>query len=60
MTSAVFDFKDIRARMLGNEKKQPECIRCDGSGWIEDYVVTRPPAFETCPLCFNPKGQPSP
>jgi hypothetical protein len=59
MTSAIFDFADIHKRMLGPNKEQPECPKCEGGGWVETYS-TRPPAFATCPHCFNPEGHPSP
>jgi len=67
MTSAVFDFSDIRSRMLGDLKPQPNreeppavpCSLCEGCGWVECYSP-RPPAFTLCTRCFNPESRPCP
>lgn len=61
MTSAIFDFTDIRKRMLGGNKAKPECPKCEGcgGGWVQVYSP-RPPAFEICPHCFNEDNLPSP
>jgi hypothetical protein len=65
MPSAVFDFKDIRARMFGDLKPAPKpvpvpilsCRFCQDIGWVI-------PPFRLqhiiCPACHNPEGHPSP
>jgi hypothetical protein len=56
MTFAVFDFQNIHARMRGDHKQQPECVRCEGKGWT--YTHSDLGLMEVCPLCFNPEGHP--
>ena len=56
MTSAVFDFKEIHDRMLGDNKpKWPDCLKCEDAGWIVSMI-----GFVACPLCLNPEGHPCP
>jgi hypothetical protein len=56
------DFDYIRARMAEIADPQPAvdvCRVCDGGGWVQVHS-NRPPAFDVCPLCFNPDDLPSP
>ena len=62
--SLVFDFADIRSRMLGDDKparkaEEPACTACEGGGWVQIYSPM-PPAFGICERCFNPDGHPCP
>lgn len=73
MTSIVFDFEDIRSRMLGDDKPQPQpktrpsknmiatkaadCHICKDIGWIS---ILDTKAFKVCPRCYNPNCLPSP
>jgi len=70
MSSAIFDFADIRSRMLGDDKPMPAlaplkdvsklvCLECDGSGWMQVYSPS-PPAFDICEGCGNPEAKPCP
>lgn len=44
-----------RRRQLG----LPECETCEDAGFVPVHSE-HPPAFDTCPRCFNPKGHPLP
>jgi hypothetical protein len=63
MTSAVFDFKDIRARMFGDLKAElvpaltEPCRFCRDTGWL---LAPYSGQHVVCSICFNPKGLPSP
>jgi hypothetical protein len=60
--SIVFDFVDIRSRMLGDEKPQPQkkekkskehfdCVDCADAGWVhQNYLTNR---WRRCPSCLN-------
>jgi hypothetical protein len=66
MSSLIYDYRDIRSRMLGDLKPKPEpkpkplCPKCHDSGWVISVVPRAPVGFITCNACFNPKGLPSP
>jgi hypothetical protein len=64
MASLIYDSADIRSRMRGELKAQPEvskpkplCPKCYDVGWVTDMSSIR---VVTCSACFNPKGLPSP
>lgn len=64
-SSLIFDFADIRSRMLGDLKARPEpskplCPKCDDAGWVNQFHPTVQPYFVTCNFCYNPRGLPSP
>jgi hypothetical protein len=73
MPPLVFDFPDIRSRMLGDDKPKPIstaprsdhpplCSLCRDVGWvgIRTIPVGKPLAFKCCPRCFNPDNRPCP
>ena len=66
MSSAIFDFADIRSRMLGGDKPKPQalaepvCEVCEGGGWEMYGIGIGDPHFRTCPKCHNPEDHPSP
>ena len=61
--SFVFDFVDIRSRMLGDNKPQPEkktikksidpfdCSECMDTGWVPSTMYTH--RWKRCPNCRN-------
>jgi hypothetical protein len=58
------DFDFIRARMAEIASPEPVaeypvCRACEGGGWVQVHS-NRPPAFDVCPLCYNPDDLPSP
>ena len=63
MSSAIFDFKDIRARMFGDLKAElaptptAPCRFCQGTGWL---IAPYNGQYVVCSICLNPKGLPSP
>lgn len=40
-------------------RDDPVCETCEGGGWVSRHSE-RPPAFEVCPSCHNPGGNPCP
>jgi predicted nucleic acid-binding Zn ribbon protein len=64
MTSLIHDYADIRSRMRGELKAEPEpkktlCPKCNDRGWVIDNPAC-PVFFIVCNACYNPKGLPSP
>lgn len=66
MPEAVFDFADIRSRMLGEDKVKPmvrmvKCETCGDLGWIKTHdFAQRSYRYSDCPLCRNPEAKPCP
>jgi len=66
MSSLVHDYADIRSRMRGEFKAQPQpkpkplCPKCGDSGWVAYAPPRAPIDFIICNACYNPKGLPSP
>jgi len=62
MSNLIFDYADIRSRMLGDDKpapkaEKPTCHRCDGKGWMPALFYV---GFMACHVCGNPEAKPCP
>jgi len=68
MPNLIFDYADIRSRMLGEDKPTPKCQMvaedicdlCAGGGWEMYGLGINDPHFRTCPTCGNPEAKPCP
>jgi len=62
MTSLIYNYVEIRMRMLGDNKPKPKpallgvCSRCKGAGWVCDSIG----AISICNGCYNPTCKPAP
>ena len=62
MTGLIYNYVEIRMRMLGDNKPKPKpallgvCLKCKGAGWVCDSIG----AISICNGCYNPTCKPAP
>lgn len=67
MTPIADDYAAIRSRLAEieagereDERNDPVCFLCSGSGWMLDGMTPQGPIAAVCEACGNPDGKACP